>query len=126
LKVGSVVLVLALAAGIAFGAVALGRRSNGVASSVGSIPVQLPARAASATAVANVQAALPALQAYLVDHGTYVGATADALRRYDAGVDGGIVVRAASGIGYCVEDTVNGATASATNGGGVVAVACAR
>ena len=64
----------------------------------------------AAGAEANVRAAIPALEAYNADHGSYAGATLAALRRYDPGVSGVRVVRA-TGTTYCLVSSFGGATA---------------
>jgi hypothetical protein len=52
----------------------------------------------------SVRAAIPALEAYNADHGTYRGVTLGALRQYDTGVTGVRIVRATATT-YCVEST---------------------
>jgi hypothetical protein len=54
-------------------------------------------------AYARLRAAVPALEAWYADHGTYRGATAVALRsRYDAGLEGVRIV-SSDARGYCME-----------------------
>jgi hypothetical protein len=59
-------------------------------------------------ALTNVRAAVPAIEAYFADNGTYDGLTLEFLRqRYDAGIpDVTIVADAAT---YCVESTAGDA-----------------
>jgi type IV pilus assembly protein PilA len=63
-------------------------------------------RANNAAAQANVRAAVPGLEAFNADNGTYVGATSVALRgSYDAGIKH-VEVSSQTQTGYCVESTV--------------------
>ncbi len=66
-------------------------------------------RAADSSAKANVRAALPAVEAFYADNGTYVGMTVAALQAIDQNVnlDGAPVVAAAT---YCIDSTVSGST----------------
>ena len=65
-------------------------------------------RAADATARANLRTAVPAIEAYRSDAGTYAGMTVAALQAtYSPGVEG-ITVVSASAAAYCVRATVNG------------------
>jgi type IV pilus assembly protein PilA len=68
-------------------------------------------RANKAAAQANVQAAVPAIEAYNADNGSngYTGATLTLLKTYDAGVKG-IVVKSASATSYCMQATVGSYT----------------
>jgi hypothetical protein len=52
----------------------------------------------------RVRMAIPALEAYNADHGTYKGVTLAALRSYDMGVTGVRIVRATAA-SYCLEST---------------------
>ena len=67
------------------------------------------ARAADGAAKANVRAALPAVEAFYADNGTYEGMTVEALQAIDQNVnlDGAPVVAAAT---YCIDSTVSGST----------------
>ena len=66
-------------------------------------------RAADSSAKANVRAALPAVEAFYADNGTYEGMTVEALQAIDQNVnlDGAPVVAAAT---YCIDSTVSGST----------------
>lgn len=58
----------------------------------------------------NLRAAIPAIEAYYADNGTYAGMTDDLLRaNYDAGIPTITLVRANKNT-YCVESTVEGVT----------------
>ena len=66
-------------------------------------------RAADSSAKANVRAALPAVEAFYADNGTYTGMTVAALQLIDQNVnlDGAPVVTATT---YCIDSTVSGST----------------
>jgi hypothetical protein len=75
-------------------------------------------------AEANVRAAVPSLEAWYADHGTYEGATVEGLHRYDYGVRNIRIVRLTHD-GYCLESQVGSAVASTTGPGGeTVPAAC--
>jgi len=59
----------------------------------------------------DLRAAVPAIEAWYVDHGKYAGMTIDQLRaQYDYGIPSGIRVVRATKKAYCVETTVKGDT----------------
>jgi type IV pilus assembly protein PilA len=63
-------------------------------------------RANNSAAQANVRAAVPGLEAFNADHGTYAGATSAALQAsYDAGIKH-INTKNLTATGYCVDSTV--------------------
>ena len=63
-------------------------------------------RATTSAAEANVRAAVPGIEAFNADHGTYVGATSAILQAsYDAGIKH-IIVKTATQTSYCVQSTV--------------------
>ncbi len=65
-------------------------------------------RAGDATARANLRTAVPAIEAYRSDAGTYAGMTVAVLQAdYSPGVEG-ITVVSTSSSGYCVTATVDG------------------
>jgi len=68
-------------------------------------------RANKAAAQADVQAAVPAIEAYNADNGTlgYTNATLTLLKTYDQGVKN-IVVKTANTTTYCMQSTVAGYT----------------
>jgi len=67
-------------------------------------------RAADATARANIRIAVPAIEIYRSDHGTYAGMTLAGLRAaYSPGVQG-IVVVSADDASYCVRADAGGST----------------
>lgn len=125
MKISHLVLIIVavVAAVVAF--ITLGHAASRETTSVASQAVAIPNQAAVTAAEANVQAALPALTAYYAEHGTYTGASAAVLRSYNQGLSPALVIKGASSAGFCLEDTVDGATASATaTTGPVVQAAC--
>jgi prepilin-type N-terminal cleavage/methylation domain-containing protein len=67
-------------------------------------------RASDAAAKSNLRVAVPALEAYQGDNGTYAGVTlADLQTAYSPGVQG-IVIVSADDSGYCLSSTVSGHT----------------
>ena len=77
-------------------------------------------RANKAAAQADVQAAVPAIEAWNADHGTYAAATLTALKTYDQGVKN-IVVKTANATTYCMQSTVGGYTYNKAGPGADVA-----
>ena len=78
-------------------------------------------RAADSSAKANVRAALPAVEAFYADNGTYTGMTVAALQAIDQNVnlDGAPVVTATT---YCIDSTVSGSTWKIVGPGATTAV----
>ena len=67
-------------------------------------------RASDATAKTNIRSAVPAIEAYRADNGTYAGMTEVTLRsQYSPGVSG-IVVVSGSANAYCVRATEGGSS----------------
>ena len=67
------------------------------------------ARAQEAAARANVRAAIPALESYFAENGTYVGMTlADLRLLYDSGLSATLTLSSLTPSGYCVESAVGG------------------
>jgi type IV pilus assembly protein PilA len=63
-------------------------------------------RANNSAAQANVRAAVPGLEAFNADHGTYVGGTSAVLQAsYDAGIKH-ILIKSQTVTGYCIQSTV--------------------
>ena len=58
-------------------------------------------RATNSAAQANVRAALPAIEAYFVEHATYAGMTAEALRAYDPDIRVDVLGTPGTS-GYCI------------------------
>jgi hypothetical protein len=64
-----------------------------------------------ASAQTSVRAAIPAIEAWYADHGTYEGLTVEGLQQaYDAGVQGVVFVEPLNSKTYCVEATAGQAT----------------
>lgn len=82
-------------------------------------------RANKAAAQADVQAAVPAIEAYNADHTSgYVGATLTTLKSYDQGVKN-ILVKSQTATNYCMQSTVGSYTYhKAGPGGDVTSGAC--
>jgi type IV pilus assembly protein PilA len=72
-------------------------------------------RAEDVGARAAVRQAVPALEAYYQDHGTYTGATPTVLRAgYDAGLPASLVTANTTPADYCAQATFGGTTWSLT------------
>ena len=71
----------------------------------------------------RVRMAIPAVEAYYADHGTYKGVTLGKLRQYDAAVTGVRVVRATAA-SYCLESTGSGASHKVGSAGEILPGAC--
>jgi hypothetical protein len=65
----------------------------------------------ASSAEAAVRAAIPAVEAYNADHGSYAGMTLEVLRTYDNAI-AGIRVVVAEKTSYCIESTADGLTYS--------------
>ena len=114
MKLSHVILAAVIAAGV-FAYIKFGRAAHKTTQSIATSLIAIPNQAATRAAESNVQQALGALGAYYTDHGTYVGASAAALQTYNTGVSPSLVVVGPTATSFCVEDTVDGATASATS-----------
>ena len=82
-------------------------------------------RANNAAAQANVRAAVPGMEAFNADNGTYTGATSAILQAsYDAGIKN-IRVKSATATTYCIDSTVGSAVfKKAGPGAPITAGAC--
>jgi type IV pilus assembly protein PilA len=80
------------------------------------------ARAEKSAAKANVRAAMPSVEAFYADNGTYAGVTVARLQQsYDAGVK--VLIGAAASqtqTAYCIKSTVGGSTAHVTGPAGAI------
>jgi hypothetical protein len=110
-RVLNLLIIVCVAAGVGFGAYYLGHAVDGPAKQLDTV-VSEPDQAAAATAQSNLGAAVSAAASYKLDHGTYSGMTANALRGYDRGLAASISVKQTTAGAYCVQSTVAGATAS--------------
>jgi hypothetical protein len=79
--------------------------SNAIVSSI-TTPIQ---QAARAEAEANVRGAMPAVQIYFADHGTYAGISTATLRTINAGLSPTVQV-VPTAAGYCLMASVRGIT----------------
>jgi type IV pilus assembly protein PilA len=81
-------------------------------------------RAEKRASDSNVRAAIPALEAFYSDNGTYVGATLSGLR---ASYDAGLATMTISGLSasqYTLQNQVGNCIASITGPGGTVSNSC--
>jgi type IV pilus assembly protein PilA len=77
-------------------------------------------RAEKSAAKSNVRAAIPAIEAFYSDNGTYVGANIAKLKAsYDAGVSLA-TIKSQSTTAYCAQAVQGGATAHRTGPGGAI------
>jgi type IV pilus assembly protein PilA len=81
-------------------------------------------RAEKSAAQSNVRAAIPAMEAFYSDNGTYVGASAAALRSIDSGLASGLVTSGLSTTGYTISFTQGQCYASTTGPGGSITTNC--
>src|SRR6266568_2153550 len=82
-------------------------------------------QAASATARANVSAALAAMQAYGAANGGYANATVAGLAQINASLGATISLHDLTATSFCVQSTIGTTSASATGpGGGIVDAPC--
>jgi type IV pilus assembly protein PilA len=68
-------------------------------------------RAERRAAAANVRAAIPAVEAFYADNGTYTGMTPAALKLIDQGIAIESVTILNAGAGYCIQSDSNGVAA---------------
>ena len=81
-------------------------------------------RANKSAAQANVRSAVPAVEAFYSDNGTYVGMTLAALQSIDAGIKVSTPA-SLSTVSYCIEASSGNYTYSKTGpGGNITAAAC--
>ncbi len=82
-------------------------------------------RANNTAAQSNVRAAVPAVETFYSDNGTYVGMTNAALQAIDAGLPT-IAIGALSTTSYCISSSVNTTTFRKVGPGGAIVsgVAC--
>ena len=104
-------IVVAAVAGIAIGGYVVGHAVDEPAKQLDTIVAE-PAQAATATAQANLTAAVSAAASYRIDHGTYAGMTTNGLRSYDDALATGVSVKRASASAYCLESSVADAIVS--------------
>jgi uncharacterized iron-regulated membrane protein len=84
------------------------------------VPAVLPAEQAQNTALANVRAAVPSMEAFYADNGSYASATMTALRAIDSTIGPTVELGWANAGSYCLESTVDGQTANYAGPGGTV------
>ena len=121
LKFWHLLVVGALAVSAVAVVVHIGRGATNETKTVASVATTMPAEIAKRTAAANVRSAIPSLEAFYAEHGTYGGADVSALRRdYDPGIDPSVKLGWVETGRYCLESTVEGQTASVTRPNGEV------
>ena len=121
LKFWHLLVVGALAVSAVAAIVHTGRGATNETKTVASVATTMPAEIAKQAAAANVRSAIPSLEAFHADHGTYGGADISALRRdYDPGIDPSVKLGWAETGRYCLESTVEGQTASVIGPNGEV------
>ena len=109
----------AMTAGIMIGHYAIPRPATGKSSSGGGLSVS-PNEANRSEAMTNVRAAVPALEAWNADHGSYEGATLEKLRKqYDYGLHD-VTFAFTTRDDYCFESRVGDVVASKHGPGGEV------
>ena len=82
-------------------------------------------RANKSAAQANVRSAVPAVEAFYSDHGTYSTMTDSALTSIDAGIKATVDTTAGTSTSYCIEATSGSYTYSKTGpGGNITEAAC--
>ena len=111
----------ALAVSAVVAVVHIGRGATNETKTVANVATTMPAEFAKRAAVANVRSAIPSLEAFYAEHGTYGGADISALRRdYDPGISPTVMLGWVETSRYCRESTVEGQTASVTMPGGQI------
>src|SRR5436190_13743010 len=110
MRISNVLIVVVAAAAVAGGAYLLGHAVDKPAQQLETVIAE-PARAAGATADANLSAAVSAATSYRLDHGSFAGMSTSDLRSYDRGLASGVAVKQATVGAYCIESTVAGTTA---------------
>jgi hypothetical protein len=111
----------ALAVSAVAAVVHVGRGATNETKTVASVATSMPAEIAKQAAAANVRLAIPSLEAFYTDHGTYGGADVSALRGdYDSGIDPTVKLGWVENGRYCLESTVEGQTASVTGPNGEI------
>jgi hypothetical protein len=112
-------LLIAIGVGVAF--FFIGRTADKTTSTL----LGFTDQAASATARANVSAALAAMQAYGAANGGYSTATVATLAQFNAGLGSTISLHDLTATSFCVQSTVGTTSASASGpGGGIVDSPC--
>ena len=120
LKFWHLLVVGALAVSAVAAVVHIGRGATKETKTVASVATTMPAAIAKQAAAANVRSAVPSLEAFYAEHGTYSGATVAALRAIDTGLAPTLELGWVETGRYCLESTVEGQTASVTGPGGVI------
>src|SRR4051794_2410519 len=109
MRISTLLIVGAVAAGVGIGATKVGHAVDEPARQLQTV-IGAPAQSAGAAASANLQSAVAAAASYRLDHGSYAGMSTDDLRSYDNAIAHDVSVKAASGSGYCMQATVEDET----------------
>jgi hypothetical protein len=121
IKFWRLLVVGALAVSAVAAVVHIGRGATNEAKTVANVAATMPAEVAKQATAASVRSAIPSLEAFYAEHGTYVGADISALRRdYDPGIDSTVKLGWVATGRYCLESTVAGQTASVTGPNGEI------
>jgi hypothetical protein len=121
LKFWRLLVVGALAVSAVAAVVHIGRGATNETKTVANVATTMPAEIAKSAAAANVRSAIPSLEAFYAEHGTYGGADVSVLRRdYDPGIDSTVRLGWVVSGRYCLESTVEGQTASVTGPNGEI------
>ena len=111
-----VVLALLIAIGIGAAFFFIGRTADKTTSTL----LGFTDQAASATAQANVSAALAAMQAYAAANGGYTTATVAGLAQFNAGLGSTISLHDLTATSFCIQSTIGTTSASASGPGGPI------
>ena len=121
LKFWHLLVVGALAVSAVAAIVHIGRGATNDTKTVAIVATTMPAAIAKQAAAANVRSAIPSLEAFYAEHGTYSGADISGLRHdYDPGIDPSVKLGWVETGRYCLESTVEGQTASVSRPNGEV------
>ena len=127
LKFWHLLVVGALAVSAVAAVVHIGRGATKETKTVASVATTMPAAIAKQAAAANVRSAIPSLEAFYAEHGTYSGADRRrAACDYDSGLAPTLKLGWVETGRYCLESTVEGQTASVTGPGGGSCSAAAK
>jgi hypothetical protein len=102
---------VAILVAIGFGVYKIGHAVTGESSSVQTVVVGIPNKAAATVAEANLAQAASGASTYYGEHDSYSGFTTASLYALVPGLSGSIQVKSADATSYCLEDDLRGQTA---------------
>src|SRR5436190_1711146 len=105
MRVSTFLIVGVVLGGVGIGAYVVGHAADQPVKQLETV-ISEPAQAASATAQANLSAAVSAAASYRIDHSSFDGMSTSDLRDYDKSLASGVSVKQASAGAYCIESTV--------------------